>query len=86
MVTVGLHFPLVAALHRAGDHSQPEIILQHPRSTSRTHPQTLLLRGTPCLPAPLRSPLSRRSLVSVAFAEGSRVVTVVTGAELTFLP
>lgn len=86
MVTVGLHFPLVAALHRAGDHSQPEIILQHPRSTSHTHPQTLLLGGTPCLPAPPNAPLSLRSLVSVAFAEGSRVVMVVMGAELMLLP
>lgn len=82
-MTVGLHFPLVAALHQAGDHSRLEISLQHPRAASCPQPQTLLLGGTPRLPAPPRAPPSP---VLVALAEGSWVVTMVMGAELTFVP
>lgn len=48
MVTIGLHFPLVAAQHQAGDCSRLEITFPHPRAAPCSLPQPLLL-GAPLI-------------------------------------
>lgn len=56
-VTVGLHFPLVAALHRAGHRSRPDTGSPQPLASSCAQAQPLLAPAPPRLPWPLSVPL-----------------------------
>lgn len=86
MVTVGLHFPLVAALHGAGGCSRLEIVFQLPRCILHPAPAPAA-GGCPLSPRTAEgTSIPPTSLVLVALAKGPRVVMVVTGAELAFLP